>query len=242
MSNSAAGLGLASPTLSSTANAAAQAAVAAKAGSATGSSTSGTNALASLSSNYQDFLKLLMTQLKNQDPTSPMDPNSFTQELVQFSSVEQQINTNTSLGQLIQLTQNDGIIQSSAMVGRTISVTSKTMPLQNGTGQISFTAPAAENATVSITDSAGKNVGSVAIQAKAGANTWTWNGTDANGNQLPDGLYTVAVTGTDAAGASKALPFQVVGKATGVQVSGTALNLQMGSLTTSFSNVTSVLN
>ena len=55
------------------------------------------NPLASLSSNFSDFLNLLMTQLKNQDPTSPMDANSFTSELVEFSSVEQQINTNTSL-------------------------------------------------------------------------------------------------------------------------------------------------
>lgn len=242
MSGSISGLGLASPTLSSTAKAALQSSAKTGAGTAASSGANGGNALASLSSNYQDFLNLLMTQLKNQDPSSPMDANAFTQELVQFSSVEQQINTNSSLGQLIQLTQSDGIIQSSAMVGRTVSVNSTTMPLQNGVGEISFTAPLAENATISITDSAGRTVGSAAVQAKAGANSWTWNGTDGHGTKLPDGLYTVAVTGTDAAGASKALPFQVIGKATGVQVSGTTLNLQIGSLTTSFANVTSVLS
>ena len=62
------------------------------------STASGSNAsLQSLSSNFSDFLGMLMTQLQNQDPTSPMDSNQFTSELVQFSGVEQQINTNTSL-------------------------------------------------------------------------------------------------------------------------------------------------
>ena len=62
-------------------------------------------ALTALSGNFGDFLKLLMTQLQHQDPTSPLDTNQFTSELVQFSAVEQQINTNTSLTKLIQLTQ-----------------------------------------------------------------------------------------------------------------------------------------
>ena len=73
--------------------------------SAPGSAPSGQTALTALSSNFGDFLNMLMTQLKNQDPSSPLDSNQFTQELVSFSGVEQQINTNNSLTQLIQLTQ-----------------------------------------------------------------------------------------------------------------------------------------
>jgi flagellar basal-body rod modification protein FlgD len=68
-------------------------------------SQTGTTALGSLTSNFSDFLSLLMTQLQHQDPSSPMDASQFTSELVQFSSVEQQINTNGNLTQLIQLTQ-----------------------------------------------------------------------------------------------------------------------------------------
>ena len=78
----------------------------------------GSAALNSLSANFGDFLKLLMTQLQNQDPTSPLDTNQFTSELVQFSSVEQQINTNTSLTQLIQLTQAGEVMQASSMTGK----------------------------------------------------------------------------------------------------------------------------
>ena len=88
----------------------------------------------SLSSNFNDFLSMLMTQLQNQDPTSPMDTNQFTSELVQFSSVEQQINTNTSLTQLIQLTQAGEVMQASAMTGKQVTVSSDHVPLQNGTG------------------------------------------------------------------------------------------------------------
>ena len=91
-------------------------------------------ALNSLSSNFGDFLNLLMTQLQNQDPTSPMDTNQFTTELVEFSSVEQQINTNTSLTQLIQLTQGGEMMQASSMTGKQVTVSSDHVPLQNGKG------------------------------------------------------------------------------------------------------------
>src|SRR5512135_1938062 len=84
---------------------------------ATAAPPAGNTALTSLSANFGDFLKLRMTQLQNQDPTSPLDTNQFTTELVQFSSVEQQINTNTSLTQLIQLTQAGEVMQASAMTG-----------------------------------------------------------------------------------------------------------------------------
>ena len=88
----------------------------------TAASQTGSAALNSLSANFGDFLKMLMTQLQNQDPTSPMDTNQFTTELVQFSSVEQQINTNTSLTQLIQLTQAGEVMQASAMTGKQVTV------------------------------------------------------------------------------------------------------------------------
>src|ERR1700733_9299991 len=82
-----------------------------------GSTAASKGALTSLTSNFQDFLGMLMTQLQNQDPTSPMDTNQFTNELVEFSGVEQQINTNSSLTQLIQLTQSGQVEQSASLVG-----------------------------------------------------------------------------------------------------------------------------
>src|ERR1700757_4750094 len=107
-------------------------------------SQTGTTALGSLSDNFTSFLSLLMTQLQNQDPTSPLDSNQFTSELVQFTSVEQQIDTNSDLTQLIQLTQASQVEQSAAMVGKPVTVTSSQLSLQDGTAAINFNTPAAE--------------------------------------------------------------------------------------------------
>jgi flagellar basal-body rod modification protein FlgD len=157
-----------------------------------------------LSSNFGDFLQMLMTQLKNQDPTSPMDTNEFTSELVQFSGVEQQINTNSSLTQLIQLTQGGEVMQGAAMDGKAVTVQSSQIALQNGTGTLNFTTAAAEPVAIAITNSSGQAVYSTALTSTAGRNTWTWNGQDNNGNQLPDGAYNVAVATGNADGSTTA--------------------------------------
>ena len=207
--------------------------------SGSASTTSGQNALTSLSGNFQDFLGMLMTQLKNQDPSSPMDTNSFTQELVEFSSVEQQINTNTSLTQLISLTQSGEMMQASGMVGKKVELSSTQMPLQNSSGSLSFTAAAAGTAEITISSSAGTRLMDTTIQTTEGSNSWTWNGKDSQGNTLPDGGYTVAVTG---GGTTGALPFTVSGKVTGVINNSGTLNLQLGTETVPFSSVESVSN
>jgi flagellar basal-body rod modification protein FlgD len=102
----------------SIASVAAQQGAANSATTASGAATPASDPLGALSGNLNNFLSLLMTQLKNQDPTSPLDTNAFTSELVQFSSVEQQVKTNTSLTQLIQLTQAGEVMQSSASSAR----------------------------------------------------------------------------------------------------------------------------
>src|SRR5580698_7789113 len=131
--------------------------------SASSTAASSTDPLSSLSSNFGDFLNLLLTQLQNQDPTSPMDANSFTSELVQFASVEQQINTNTSLTQLIQLTQVADVTQSSAILGKQVTVQSSQIPLQDSSGTVNFTTPSAEPVTITIRDSNGSTLQSATV-------------------------------------------------------------------------------
>jgi flagellar basal-body rod modification protein FlgD len=201
-----------------------------------------TDPLASLSSNFGDFLNLLMTQLQNQDPTSPMDANSFTSELVEFSSVEQQINTNTSLTQLIQLTQAADVTQSSAILGKQVTVQSTQIPLQNGSGALNFTAPAAEPVTITVQGANGGTLQQVSMNATQGTNTWNWNGTNSSGQTVPDGAYTVTVTGGVAGASATALPFTVVGTATGVTTQNNTVNLQLGALSVPFTSVSSVAN
>ena len=220
----------------------------AAASTSSASTTSGTNStqtsdpLGSLSSNLNNFLTLLMTQLQNQDPTSPMDTNAFTSELVQFSSVEQHIKTNTSLTQLIQLTQGGEVMQSSAMLGKEVWVTSDHIPLQNGSGTLRFTETSAQPVTISIYSDTGAKIREDTMSAKAGQNTWTWNGTDSSGNSVADGSYKVAVTAANTSGTGTAVPFTVLGTATGVQKNGNSMQLQLGATAVDFSAVQSVNN
>jgi flagellar basal-body rod modification protein FlgD len=212
-----------------TANAAAQANASA--------STAGNSSLASLGSNFTDFLNMLMTQLQNQDPTSPMDTNDFTSELVQFTSVEQQINTNSSLTQLIQYTQDGAMLQSAQMVGKQVAVTSSQLALQNGAAGLSYTATSAGPVAITVTDAAGNVLDQQTMQASQGQNSWSWNGQTSTGTQLPDGAYNVTVTQ-----GGSALPFAVTGTASGIQNTSSGLTLQLGAVSVPFSSLVSVLD
>jgi flagellar basal-body rod modification protein FlgD len=203
-------------------------------------SQTGTSALGSLSDNFTSFLSLLMTQLQNQDPTSPLDSNQFTSELVQFTSVQQQIDTNSDLTQLIQLTQASQIEQSSAMIGKPVTVTSSQLSLQDGTAAINFNTTSAEPVGIAIYNASGVQVQTATLTSTAGANTWTWNGQNANGTTMPDGAYTVTVNAIGVNGATSAVPFTVTGTATSVQNNSGTVDLQMGGLTLPFSAVDSV--
>jgi flagellar basal-body rod modification protein FlgD len=205
-------------------------------------SQTGTSALGSLSSNFSDFLSLLMTQLQNQDPTSPLDSNQFTSELVQFTSVEQQIDTNTDLTQLIQLTQASQVEQSAAMVGKPVTVTSSQLSLQDSTAAINFNTTSAEPVGIAIYSTSGVPVQTATLTSSAGANTWTWNGQNASGTTMPDGAYNVTVSAIGANGSASAVPFTVTGTATSVQNNSGTVELQMGGLTLPFSAVDSVGN
>src|ERR1700729_584477 len=91
-----------------------------------------------IAGNFNTFLQLLTTQLQNQDPLSPMDTNQFTQQLVEFASVEQQINMNTNLQTLVTLQQTAQDSQALAFVGQTVTVNGSNATLASG-GQAQWT-------------------------------------------------------------------------------------------------------
>ena len=200
----------------------------------------GTAALEGLSTNFSTFLTMLMTQLQNQDPTSPLNSSQFTSELVQFSSVEQQINTNTNLTQLIQLTQASQVEQSSALLNKPATVTSSQLSLQSGTSTINFNTTTAEPISISVVNASGTQVAGATATSTAGSNTWTWNGQTSSGATLPDGAYTVTVNTVGSSGTAAAVPFTVTGTVTGVENVGGVVQLQMGGLTVPFTAVQSV--
>jgi flagellar basal-body rod modification protein FlgD len=233
----------ATSSLTQSAEQAARAAAIAASNSATATaaaSATGTNALQALGSNFNQFLTLLTTQLKNQDPTAPTDTNQFTQELVQFTGVQQSVATNTNLTQLIQLQQGSQVLQSAQVVGHKATVSAGQIALQGGAGEIDFTTTASEPVQIAIVNSAGATLRDVTLTSQAGSNSWHWDGRDNAGNQLADGAYGVALeTGTTNADAT-AVPFSVVGTATGLTNSANGLQLQLGALSVGLSNVQSI--
>jgi flagellar basal-body rod modification protein FlgD len=204
------------------------------ASSASGTATSG---LSSLGSNFNNFLQLLMTQLKNQDPTSPMDTNAFTSQLVQFTSVEQQINTNTALNTLIQATQTGNLLNTTNLVGQPVQISGSQMSVQNGQGSVEFTGTTGQSVNVGVYSSSGVLLNTATVAPTSGVNTWTWNGQDQNGIQQPDGAYKVMVQST---ADGSAVPFTTGGTVTGVTRGTSSTNVQLGSLSVDLNTVQSV--
>jgi flagellar basal-body rod modification protein FlgD len=166
-----------------------------------GSGTQLSNSMQQLTGNFDTFLQLLTTQLQNQDPTQPMDSSQFTQQLVEYSMVEQQIDSNANLQTLISLQEGGSGAASTSYLGKTITIGNGNAALINGQTSWNYNLSAqAASATLTVTDSSGNTVYTGPGTTNSGSNTFAWNGQDNNGNQLPDGTYTLAVNATDASG------------------------------------------
>jgi len=167
----------------------------------TSGSAAGSDAMSQLSGNFNTFLTLLTSQLKNQDPTSPMDSSTFTQQLVMYSQVEQQISTNTNLKTLIGQGNTQIGSYATSYLGKAVSITNGNAALTNGSASWSYNLDAAASSTaLTVNDANGRVVYSGAGETTSGNHQFAWNGKDNNGNQLPDGAYTLKVTAADAAG------------------------------------------
>src|ERR1700686_4954701 len=176
----------------------------------TSSSSSGSsltsNTSTTLAGNFQTFLTLLTTQLQNQNPLDPLDTNQFTQQLVQFASVEQQLKTNDQLTTLVSLQQTAQSTQALGFVGKTAVVDGSTAALSNSAATWSLGVPTNSNVSISITSSTGQTVFTGSYQVNAGNNQpFTWDGKGNDGTQWPDGQYKLTATAADSAGNSVAV-------------------------------------
>lgn len=201
------------------------------------------NALASrrqIASNFQDFLKLLTTQLRNQDPTAPLDTNQFTQQLVMFAQVEQQLAANQSLERLIRLQETSQLTALTPLIGRTVEAEAGAIVLQDGVARGTYTLRADATATtVTIRDAAGRIVAQSAGQTRAGRHEFAWDGRDGFGRRLPDGVYAVRVEAQRGSG-SEAVPTTVIGRITGAERAEGGLRLAIGGLAIDSSAIRSV--
>lgn len=146
-----------------------------------------------LAANFDNFLKLLTTQLQNQDPLAPMDANAFTSQLVQFASVEQAIKTNDQLKELGGLIEASSTSSAMSMLGREAVVATDRVGLgSSGDTTIRYRlSEAAGQATASVIDSGGHIVRTLPAGTAAGENALRWDGLDAAGNRMTAGTYQI---------------------------------------------------
>ncbi|HLA20881.1 MAG TPA: flagellar hook capping FlgD N-terminal domain-containing protein [Pseudolabrys sp.] len=164
---------------------------------------------AMIANNFQTFLTLLTTQLKNQNPLDPLDTNQFTQQLVQFAQVEQQMKSNDQLATLVALDKTAQSTAALAYVGSTVVVDGSTAPLVNGSASWTLNTSKPSTATVTIRDSTGQTAYSGTFSVNPGNQAFVWDGRGNDGRLWPEGSYTLTATGVDANKQSVAISTEV---------------------------------
>jgi flagellar basal-body rod modification protein FlgD len=215
------------------------------AGSSSTSTAAGTNALASqqIAGNFQSFLQLLTTQLQNQNPLDPLDTNQFTQQLVEFAGVQQQLNTNDSLATLVSLQKTTQSTQALGFVGKTAVVTGSTAPLTNSVAGWQVSIPTASTMDVTIASSTGQTAFTGTYNVSAGNNQpFAWNGQGNDGTQWPDGKYTLTATAKDAGGNTVAVTTAIEGTVNSVDLTQSPPLLSIGGQTYTVSQIQSIVN
>ncbi|NDE90677.1 MAG: flagellar hook assembly protein FlgD [Alphaproteobacteria bacterium] len=190
-----------------------------QAGATKPSTSAGDAALDKLTSDYTTFLKLLTTQLQNQDPTSPMDSAQFTQQLVQYSQVEQQIKSNQKLDAIINGQANAGVGSSLGYLGKIIEMDSAAFTTTDTGGSFNYTlSDVADTVTVKIFNESGTLVRTApGASGTLGKHTINWDGKNDDGKALPPGLYSVGVTATKSSGVPVSTKVSTNGRVDGVE-------------------------
>ncbi len=185
----------------------------------------------SLADNFDTFLALLTTQLQNQDPLEPLKSEQFTEQLVQFSGVEQAISTNKKLDALLDLQTSNQLNSSVSYIGRSAEFVSDKLLLTDEGGKISYgLASKSAQTTISIVDSSGRVVRAVNGATGAGRHEYAWDGRDGGGVELPDGVYNFSVTAVTADNETIDTVSATFGTVTGVEIVDGEATLIMGDL------------
>jgi flagellar basal-body rod modification protein FlgD len=173
--------------------------------------------------NKDDFLQLLVTQLRSQDPLNPQDSSEFVAQLAQLTQVEQTYNINTNLNNLLSSQNNFSNMSAMSLIGKEITTASSKVVLTEG-GQPSLPFSLASDATqltLEVKDATGRTVRTLTQgPTSAGVRSTTWDGMDDNGQPVPAGTYTFAVSGHDATGQAVSGTTLFRGRVTGVNLEG----------------------
>ncbi len=172
-----------------------------------------------LATDFNDFLRLLTTQLQNQDPLSPMDSTEFTNQLVAFTGVEQQINTNQKLDNLVAMGVGNGFTSALSYVGMDINYLSAEMNFDGATPvKINYALEKnAKTAKINIMDEQGKTIYSKDINPSVGNRDFTWDGSLTNGGKAKPGTYQLKISAFDTDDAVVKSTTVVTGRVRGIE-------------------------
>src|SRR3954453_12412806 len=194
-----------------------------------------------LAGNFDTFLPLLTTQLKNQNPLDPLETNQFTQQLVQFAGVEQQINMNQQLTSLVNLQKATQVTSAMSFLGSTATVDGATTKLANSAASWSFAVDKPSTATVNIKNSSGVLAYSGSYPLTPGTQNFNWDGRGNNGVKWPDGDYSLSVTAKDASGTTVAVSTEIKGTVDGVDLTQNPPVLKIGGQSFSLDQIKQVV-
>jgi flagellar basal-body rod modification protein FlgD len=200
-----------------------------------------------LADDLDSFLTLLTTQLKAQDPLSPMDSTEFTNQLVQFAQVEQQIYQNENLEALLDSTFKTQQAMAINFLDSFIEVETDKVMLEDGQAVFTYgLSDDAQKVSVHVKDSSGTIVRTFGGDPSAGLHKLTWDGTDADGNPVEDGLYRLEVNATQLDDADNDETLETwttsLGKVTGVASDDTGTFLAIGDLSVDMNKILGVFN
>ena len=195
-----------------------------------------------LSKDMKTFLNLLTTQLKNQDPTSPMDTNKFTQQLTQFSGIEQQIHTNKHLEKLVAMQGSDRQLRGLDYVGARIEAVGNTNMLgKTGDAEWLYALPKkAAKVTIEVRDQKNNVVYTEKRTNQSGRKEFIWDGNNAQGERMPPGAYTMVVKATDADGKKVSYTPGIRGQITSVDFVKDDMYARIGDIKVKFDSIVNV--
>jgi flagellar basal-body rod modification protein FlgD len=181
-----------------------------------------------------DFLRLMTEQLQHQDPLKPMENSEFLGQLAQFSTVQGITDLNTTVNSFSSSMSSDQVLRGAQLVGHEVLVPSAKMALED-TGSVSgvVAAPSAGTVNFDITDANGTKVKTISVQASAaGEVNFEWDGTDAYGNRMAAGTYSIAATHTDTSGTNSTISTYIQAPVESVTVGSDGLYLNLKGLGT----------
>ncbi len=193
-----------------------------------------------LISNYEAFLQLLTTQLRHQSPLEPLDANQFTQQLVQFSTVEQALKTNDTLTRMVEMSASAQATALVGFIGSDVVAEGARTTFADGKAVWGFDAADAGTAEITIRNSAGDIVYSTEIEVEKGAGGYVWDGETTAGTTAPEGSYTIGISAADADGKVIAVKTEIAGRVTGVDFGGDQPVLKIGDIAIPVSAIRSV--